>query len=90
MSGPVMPVRTIRARLDAKTGKWLSCKKTDLRGTLILQVDALGRGVQGIYSNPYVGRQRILGWKLQPVPDEEQAERFRLWMESNPEMEIVK
>lgn len=94
VSGPVMPVRRVMARYEAKGRRWLLCLKGDQRGSVLLSVDAEGRPVQPVFGGQiFPGNSRgpqVRGFKLSPENDALNADEFKKWMQANPELEIVK
>jgi hypothetical protein len=90
MSGPALPVRRVLARLDRQRGRWVPCGESDARGSVLMLVDATGRAVQAVYGNPFMGTARVLGWRSCPTTTTHDPAEFLGWMQSHPELEIVK
>lgn len=59
---PVLPVRSIVCRYAA--GRWVPCPADDRRGTLLVNVDALGRTVQAVHVGNVYGASSLAGWRL--------------------------
>ena len=90
MSAPEFPIRRVFARFDRKSGRFLPCRDSDSRATLIMSVDALGRSVMTVEARPFAAEGGTTGWMLCEPTMMQNPEEFRVWMQSNPKLEVVK